>query len=562
MPGIVESQWDDPVTDTDVVALAEVALAACDVGAARVSRHDHPRSWFASEPGAAITEPELAALQNARRSAVRRRAVGELGAADLKGSRIGCFAIVALVDNGGELFGTLAVADRAERRLRAVQRAALTSLGRLVASRLQTPDLAAAALSAERKLAEVQRVARIGTWVCHLDTGRVELSDGLHALVGLDRAGFAGTRAAFLELVHPEDRPSVAARIDRAASFANDVQFDCRVVGPDGATIWLHCRGVAEADAAGTAARIRGTAADVTDRVALQEELAALALVDELTGLHNRRSLVALAEQQRRMAARQGRRLRLVFVDVDGMKHINDSYGHQAGDLALIEVARALRSTFRSSDVVARLGGDEFCVLLVDEPGQASGDIEHRLAALRAVAPRADRPYEISLSVGVAHLDPAADDTVEDVVGRADQAMYADKAQARRLPRVLVVEDDSGLRRLAELSLRPRYDVQAAATGEEALRRLDAQLPDLILLDLGLPGISGADVVHELRRRPGGTKVPVIVVTAAGGRHTELDSLRDGVDDFVVKPVDLEILEARMETVLRRSLARGHRRGP
>jgi PAS domain S-box-containing protein len=101
-------------------------------------------------------------------------------------------------------------------------------------------------------------------------------------------------------------------------------------------------------------------------------ELRALSLRDELTGLYNRRGLLVIAEQQLRAALRSQRHVGAVYVDLDGMKAINDQQGHEAGDRALVESAAALRETFRGEDVIARIGGDEFVVFVGEATLEAS----------------------------------------------------------------------------------------------------------------------------------------------------------------------------------------------
>src|SRR5206468_4904169 len=98
----------------------------------------------------------------------------------------------------------------------------------------------------------------------------------------------------------------------------------------------------------------------------LQAELGNLALTDELTGLCNRRGFMAIAERQLKIGHRTGRGILLFFMDIDGMKQINDSFGHGEGDQVLRRTAKALKMTFRDSDVIARLGGDEFAVLAIE----------------------------------------------------------------------------------------------------------------------------------------------------------------------------------------------------
>jgi diguanylate cyclase (GGDEF)-like protein/PAS domain S-box-containing protein len=167
---------------------------------------------------------------------------------------------------------------------------------------------------------------------------------------------------------------------------------------------------------------------DITERVRMEEALRALALLDELTGLYNRRGFSILAEHQLKMAERGKRRMLLLFSDLDGLKWINDTFGHPEGDRALIEVADILEETFRESDIVARIGGDEFVVLAVETNGSPAGVLTTRLREnLEARNAGADRRYQLSLSVGVAHYDPTRPCSLDDLLAGADRAMYGQK---------------------------------------------------------------------------------------------------------------------------------------
>jgi diguanylate cyclase (GGDEF)-like protein len=167
----------------------------------------------------------------------------------------------------------------------------------------------------------------------------------------------------------------------------------------------------------------------------LQAELGNLALTDELTGLHNRRGFMALAERQLKVARRSGRGMLLFLMDVDRLKQINDSFGHSEGDRVLKRTADALEETFRDSDVVARLGGDEFAVLAIEASGHSEAIIKTRLfECLKSISVEQPR-YEISLSLGVARFDPSNRTSIGELVVKADQAMYEQK---RRRSRVLL----------------------------------------------------------------------------------------------------------------------------
>ena len=169
------------------------------------------------------------------------------------------------------------------------------------------------------------------------------------------------------------------------------------------------------------------------ERNRLQEELRSLSLVDDLTGLYNRRGLMALSEQQLRLAERTKKGLSLLFADLDGLKQINDTFGHQEGNRALIKIAEILRSTFRASDIVARLGGDEFAILTPDTSRAGAealvGRLKERLADHNASG---QSGYGLSLSVGVAHWDPENPCSIGDLLARADGAMYRHKRGSHR----------------------------------------------------------------------------------------------------------------------------------
>ena len=185
--------------------------------------------------------------------------------------------------------------------------------------------------------------------------------------------------------------------------------------------------------------RICGTstiARDITERRRQEAQVRALALTDELTGLHNRRGFTALAEQQLKLARRSHTPLCIAFVDLDGMKAINDRYGHAAGDDALKDTAALLRASFRDADVLARLGGDEFVVLAVGADDKTMQRLQERLfAALAKTNRETQHPYALSLSLGVVACDVESGATLDEMIEQADQRMYQAKGEKRRADR-------------------------------------------------------------------------------------------------------------------------------
>lgn len=161
----------------------------------------------------------------------------------------------------------------------------------------------------------------------------------------------------------------------------------------------------------------------------MQTTLRSLALLDELTGLYNRRGFFTLAKRHVKVARRAKKALWLFFLDLDGLKQINDRFGHQEGDLALTQTAEILRRTFRDADIIARVGGDEFTVLALDASSEDSAQVmTARLQEnVREVNTRGGRRYELAFSLGVARFDPKAMESIEELVAKADTALYEQK---------------------------------------------------------------------------------------------------------------------------------------
>lgn len=165
----------------------------------------------------------------------------------------------------------------------------------------------------------------------------------------------------------------------------------------------------------------------------IERELRYLALSDDLTCLYNRRGFYAAAAHQLKVARRKQKAAVLLFCDVDGLKAINDTFGHREGDYALVRTSDALEEVFRDSDVLARLGGDEFAVLATELRPEHHHTILSRLYRSVKKAGKDELRYELSLSVGAAWFDPQNPATLGELMERADHAMYEEKRK-RCLP--------------------------------------------------------------------------------------------------------------------------------
>ena len=215
--------------------------------------------------------------------------------------------------------------------------------------------------------------------------------------------------------------------LDGAVITLPEISYRMPGGGRDG---WLAATFGPLREARGAIIGVIGSVRDITLRKAAEELLRSQSMLDDLTGLHNRRGFLALASPCLRMADRNRQAALLVFADLDGLKAINDTLGHGAGDQALRDVATILRRTFRTADVLARLGGDEFAVLVVDTPFASRDTVLARLAASLRTH-NGSAPRALSLSLGVAGYERVHRCSVEDLLARADAAMYAQKGDKK-----------------------------------------------------------------------------------------------------------------------------------
>jgi diguanylate cyclase (GGDEF)-like protein len=164
-----------------------------------------------------------------------------------------------------------------------------------------------------------------------------------------------------------------------------------------------------------------------------EQELIAvqLAILDDLTNISNRRGFMMLAEKSLEVCSRNQSPISLVFFDLNGFKSINDSFGHDEGDKALVAFAKKMKDTFRDSDVFARLGGDEFVVLLTGASVKFAKETVSRFKqSLEEYNKEANCGFNISFSEGIVSTDDAKNHSVSTLLNKADALMYENK-QAR-----------------------------------------------------------------------------------------------------------------------------------
>ncbi|MDQ6768993.1 MAG: diguanylate cyclase [Gemmatimonadota bacterium] len=228
------------------------------------------------------------------------------------------------------------------------------------------------------------------------------------------------------DLIVPEGLVVEGANLTARVSAGENLSAESLQRHKDGHTFWVSIAATPfrVGDEPG---RVYAMYQDISARKRAEEELKALLLVDELTGLPNRRAFITLSEQALKLAMRMERDVVMIFIDVDHLKHINDTWGHLAGDRALIDTARVLKESCREADIIARLGGDEFVALMTVESDQTAELVCERIKA-RVESHNRETTSDYPLSLGVGATRTKAEGTMlADLLAQADTALYEQK---------------------------------------------------------------------------------------------------------------------------------------
>ncbi|MBK1717793.1 putative bifunctional diguanylate cyclase/phosphodiesterase [Thiocystis violacea] len=326
------------------------------------------------------------------------------------------------------------------------------------------------------RLDAAQRMARIGHWEWDLERGAIQWSELSLEIIG-DRAATAATPGLdrLLSLVHPRDKRRVALWFEQLAHSHESSELSHCVIDADGRE--RHLRQFVEVgiEDAVRPARLYGAVQDITAIREAEDHIQRLAFFDSLTGLANRVLFLQFLEQTLKLVPRHQRTGALLFLDLDNFKQVNDTLGHQAGDLLLQAVAKRLVASLRSIDLVsryegdehqhlARLGGDEFALLL---PEVGNGRDAARVAArlLEALAPPfllAGHEVVITPSIGIT-VFPQDGGHASDLLRNGDMAMY----HAKRAGKNTFKFFDASLNDAALLRLRTETALRHAIDNDE-----------------------------------------------------------------------------------------------
>lgn len=287
-----------------------------------------------------------------------------------------------------------------------------------------------------------------GVWDCNVQTNEAHYSNRWKEILGYSGDEILPTNEEWSSRIHTEDQKRVAAAMQaylegKTEIYAVEYRLRCK----DGGYKWILGRGMLVShDLAGKPLRMVGTHTDISARKQLETQITEFAFYDALTKLPNRRLLTDRLLQEMAKSKRTSSYGALIFLDLDDFKSLNDTHGHAAGDLLLIEVASRLKACVREVDTLARIGGDEFVVLLtqLSQDVALSKEQAKKVAEIIRLALSAPYPlqvgyegldvkkinYRCSASLGVA-LFVGDTPSQEDVIKQADHAMYQAKNAGR-----------------------------------------------------------------------------------------------------------------------------------
>lgn len=270
-------------------------------------------------------------------------------------------------------------------------------------------------------LRESERVSQIGSFIMNYKTGFFTCSEELHRILGIDKS-YPHTLEGWHRLVHPDWRERVDAHFQEI--FAQRKLFDYEypiLRFANGEECWIHGLGEIEGDMNNEPLRMIGTIQDVTHRKNAQDRILYLSYHDQLTGLYNRRYY---EEELKRLDVERSYPLTLIMADVNGLKLVNDSFGHSFGDLLLKKVAEVLQKACRGDDIIARLGGDEFIIILPNTDKIEAEKIIKRIHT--CAAEEKVGSIEISISFGY-EIKYSCIQNIEEVLKKAEDHMYTMK---------------------------------------------------------------------------------------------------------------------------------------
>ena len=331
-------------------------------------------------------------------------------------------------------------------------------------------------------------------------------------------SGLTAVQAAddgWLSAVHPDDRDTVSRLWQLGVAEVQVFRTECRFRRPRGLTNWVLVQAEPVFDSRQQLSGYLGSVTDISERKRSEEEIRRIAYYDALTRLPNRAFFLEQLKRNLASARRSQRRAALLFCDLDNFKDVNDTLGHDKGDLLLQGIAERLSACIRKGDTLSRLGGDEFVLLLpVVETDRDA------VMVARKIKEQLDRPFDLdgheiysSTSIGIAFY-PDDGDSVNTLLKRADMAMYAAKAKGRNRYQFFSedmhrraaerMQLEAGLRQAVDrgefrMDYQPQYELESGRlVGVEALVRWEQPEQGTVMPARFIPLAEETGMIHAI----------------------------------------------------------------
>ncbi|MBT9500905.1 MAG: EAL domain-containing protein [Burkholderiaceae bacterium] len=374
-----------------------------------------------------------------------------------------------------------------------------------------------------------------GVWDWYPQTGVEIFSRRFIEMYGYSEEELTSRPEEFDKRTHPDDieqllRDRQAHIEGRTPTYINEHRVQCK----DGSWKWILTRGmVISRDGQGRPLRMIGTHTDITSRKQDEALIWQQAHFDGLTGLPNRRMLrERLAQAMARCAASE-RQLALLFIDLDHFKEVNDTLGHDKGDLLLIQAAQRIAHCLREGDTVARMGGDEFTVVMpgLGDPGEVEVVAQAILDALAAGFQLGNELSFVSASIGIT-LYPQDAELIEDLFKHADQALYVAKDAGRKRFSYFT----PALQEAAQNRLRLANDLRAALGADQF------EVHYQPIIELGSGAVHKAEALLRWQHPTRGPVAPNLFIPIA-----EASGLIIDIGDWVFRQAAAQVSRWRAE---------------
>ena len=311
----------------------------------------------------------------------------------------------------------------------------------------QRKQIEQALRESEERLRLAMAASNQGWFDLDLESGNITVSPEYVRMLGYEPEEFHTNLDHWLENIHPEDRDPVASALQACSEDGGPCTMEYRRRTKSGPWRWIRSTGkIVQRNEQGKALRMIGIHTDITERKEMEDQIHQLAFFDPLTGLPNRRLLNDRLSRAMATSKRSGRYCAAMFADLDNFKPLNDTQGHEAGDLLLIEVAERLKGCIREMDTVARFGGDEFVIMICELDADKAASSTQASAVAEKIRIALAKPYVIRIQSGeetektIEHHCSASigvtlfinhQTSQTEILKEADNAMYAAKESGR-----------------------------------------------------------------------------------------------------------------------------------